>query len=726
VAGQSQPMARHRSIASSPRAGAHAGFRADVEGLRAVAVLSVVLFHAGVGAAGGGFVGVDVFFVLSGYLITGLLWSELARTGTLRLASFYARRVRRLLPAAALVLVATAVAAAALLPPLRARPALGDILSAGLYAANYRFALQRTDYLNADAPPSPAQHYWSLGVEEQFYLLWPLLLAGAALGLRHGARASRARAATVLALAGAGSLALSVHLTRVSQPWAFFSLSTRAWELAAGGLVALAAPALRRLPAAAAVPLGWLGLVTVLAAVVRLGEGTPYPGTAAILPVAGTAAVLAAGVRPVRGGVALVLAPAPLRFVGRISYSWYLWHWPLLVLTPIATGRPLTVPPGLALSAASGALAYGTVRLVEDPVRFSPRLRARPGRGLAVGAALTAVVALACAGASAAVPVPRARGGPASTVALPPIPPTTAGARPARAVSAAQRRLAAVTAPVLAAVRAAGTTRAVPANLAPSVAGAHGDKAAPFVDGCHVSYTGTRSPRCGYGDPDAKTTVVLFGDSHATQWFPALERIAVARHWRLVSLTKTTCPPVEISIVSPVLGRAYTECDRWRAASLARIRAEHPIAVVLGVARHYGDVYGFTVYGGPWLAGLAATVRDVRAAGAAAVLLGPTPKPAGDVPDCLSEHLSDATACATPRARAVNAAGMRAERAATVRAGGTYVDVSRWICAPTSCPAVVGRLLVYRDDNHLTTGYPAWLAPVLAAELDGALAGRHR
>jgi hypothetical protein len=283
-----------------------------------------------------------------------------------------------------------------------------------------------------------------------------------------------------------------------------------------------------------------------------------------------------------------------------------------------------------------------------------------------------------------------------------------------------------VSAPVLAAVRAAVITRAVPANLSPPVAAAHGDKATPFTDGCHLSYTATISPGCTYGDERATTSVVLFGDSHATQWFPALERIAVTRHWRLVVLTKSTCPPVEISIVSPVLGRAYTECDRWRAGALARIRAEHPVAVVLGVARHYSDVYHFTVYGRPWLTGLAATVRAVRAAGAAAVVLGPTPKPAVDVPDCLSEHLSDATACATPTAQAVNAAGMRAEQAATTRAGGTYVPVSRWICTATDCPPVVGRLLVYRDDNHLTTGYPAWLAPVLAVELDTALALRHR
>src|SRR5215207_8385412 len=297
-------------------------FRADVEGLRAAAVVAVVAYHAGLGGVGGGFVGVDVFYVLSGFLITGLLWEELDGTGRLRLGAFYARRARRLLPAAALVLVVTLVASAVWLSPLQVPVVARDAAAAALYVANYRFAAQRTDYL-ADASPSPLQHYWSLGVEEQFYLLWPLLLLVVFLAARRGRRsATRAAGAAV------------------SQPWAFFSLPTRAWELAAGGLVALAASRLARLPGLAAATLGWLGLEAILWSITRFGPSTPFPGAAALFPVAGTAAVLAAGCAAPRLGPDLVLRRWPLQLGGRLSYAWYLWHWPLLVLAPAVVGHP--------------------------------------------------------------------------------------------------------------------------------------------------------------------------------------------------------------------------------------------------------------------------------------------------------------------------------------------------------------------------------------------------
>jgi peptidoglycan/LPS O-acetylase OafA/YrhL len=512
------------------------GFRVDVEGLRAVAVLAVVAYHAGVDAVGGGFVGVDVFYVLSGFLITGLLWEELRGTGRLRLGAFYARRARRLLPAAVLVVVVTVAASSVWLSPLQARVVAGDAVAAALYVANYRFAAQRTDYL-ADVSPSPLQHYWSLGVEEQFYLLWPLLLLAVFLAGRRLAMRSSVAAAAALALVAAGSLALSLRLTAVSQPWAFFSLPTRAWELAAGGLVALAAPALQRLPGVAAATLGWLGLEAILWSMVQFRASTPFPGTAALFPVGGTAAVLAAGCAAPRLGPSLLLGWRPLQAGGKLSYSWYLWHWPLLILAPAVAGHPLGLGRNLGLAAASGLLAAATVKLVEDPVRFSPWLRARLGRSLALGAGLTTVAAVAAVGTGAMLPSPHGQGLAVPPAAIRLTPPPRAQHPTTEDPAAA--RLASLSAPVVRAVAKAAAVRTVPANLDPSLESAHANQPRPVRDGCLIRWLGTASGPCVYGSASSRTTVVLFGDSHALQWFPALDRAARARRWRLVSLTKT-------------------------------------------------------------------------------------------------------------------------------------------------------------------------------------------
>jgi hypothetical protein len=431
-------------------------------------------------------------------------------------------------------------------------------------------------------------------------------------------------------------------------------------------------------------------------------------------------AVVAAGCAAPRLGPGLLLGRWPLQLGGKLSYAWYLWHWPLLILAPAVAGHPLGLWANLGLAATAGALALATVKLVEDPVRFSPRLRARPGRSLALGAALTATAVAAAVGTANLSPTPQGRG-----VAAPPA--TIPAAPPARKTSTkpgedpAEARLAKLSAPVVAAVAKAARARTVPANLDPPLERAHADQPRPAADGCLIRWLGTGSGPCVYGSASSRRTVVLFGDSHALQWFPALDRAAKARRWRLVSLTKTTCPPVALSFWSPVLGRPYRECDQWRANMLARVRAERPSVVVLGAARHYGDVYRFKVYGQPWLSGLARMVRQVRATGARVVVLGPTPKPRVDVPDCLAEHLRNAIACTTPRQVALDTSGVRAERQAVLRAGGSYLDVTPWLCTRSTCAVEVGNLLAYRDDNHLTTTYSSWLSPLLGFQLDQTL-----
>ena len=708
------------------------GFRPDIEGLRAVAVLAVVAFHAGVPGLPGGFVGVDVFFVISGFLITGMLWREVERTGTVRLARFYGARARRLLPAGVLVIAGTAAAVAWLLPPLQARSVLVDGVASALYVANYRFAVQGTDYLAADTPPSPFQHYWSLGVEEQFYLLWPaLLIAAAWLAVRRrrgtGPRTVWAPA-LALGVVAAASFAVSVRWTVDLPPWAFFSLPSRAWQLAAGGLVALGVRWWRRLPRPVAAPAGWAGLALIGLACVRLDDGTAYPGVAALLPVLGAALVVAAGSAQPRGGVASVLALAPVQWIGRISYSWYLWHWPVLLLAPAVVGHALGLGGRLAAAALSGVLAAITLVAVENPIRFG-RLRRAPGRSLLVGGGLTAVGVCASLVALAAVPPPVGHGAKARTPQLGAAPSSStpaagssssAPATPSESPQeAAVRRLVAQ---VQAAVAASAGVQAVPANLTPPLSEAPVDKPDVFVNGCVRSWRYVGQPKCVSGDTGSATRVVLVGDSHAAMWTPPMQQIAARRHWRLETMAKVLCPMLDLPTYSPYLGRDYTECTTWRGQILGRLRAERPTVIVLDMARRYTPDYGFAVYGRAWLDGLTRMVTALRSTGARVLVMGPIPDPRSVVPTCLSEHLDAAVACAPERAAAVNEAGVAAEARATAAAGGMYAELTELFCTATRCPDIVGDTLVYRDDNHLTIDYARWLAPVVDAELSRLLA----
>ena len=276
--------------------------------------------------------------------------------------------------------------------------------------------------------------------------------------------------------------------------------------------------------------------------------------------------------------------------------------------------------------------------------------------------------------------------------------------------------------PVGATLASAAKQHEVPANLTPSLAQAAHDVAEPFLDGCDDTYTDASVHHCVYGDPNGTKTIVLFGDSHAAMFEPGFDLVAKARHWRLVVLSKATCPPFLVPLFSPVLGREFSECDRWRDAAIARIAAEHPAAVVVTAARHYGLEYHFKVYSVAWDNGIAQVVRRLRRITPRVLVLSPAPRPPGDVPGCLSAHLDDIERCAIPFAWAVPLLGFLSEQKVAVAAGGEYVDITPWLCTATQCPAIVGNLLVYRDDNHITTSYSRWLSEPISRVLDAALA----
>ena len=717
---------RQEAVASGPRRverrTSRKGFRPDIEGLRAVAVIAVVLYHAGIPGFGGGFIGVDVFFVISGFLITGLLWREVATTNTVALGRFYGARARRLLPAAATVGIATALVVAVVLPPLQARSVFLDGIACALYAGNYRFAMHGTDYLASDLPPSPFQHYWSLGVEEQFYLVWPVLIIGTAWlvhRLRAGAAARATPYAVVLVLVAAASLAAAVLWTRTSPAWAFFSLPTRAWELAAGGLVALSIHQWRRLPLLPATIVGWGGLALIVLTCTQLGPRTPYPGTAALLPVLGTALVIGAGPVTDGLGVGRVLCRPAMRAIGRVSYSWYLWHWPVLLLMPPLLGEPAGLPARLSATAVSGGLAVITLHLVENPGRFAAALRRSAKASLTVAAAASAAAACACMLLLNVVPVPVGHGAAAPRANIVAVPPTTI----APAMSPEEAAVQHAFAQARDAVAASAGLRAVPSNLDPPLAKAPADKAAVFVNGCVRSWREIGQGECATGDIASPTTVALVGDSHAAMWNPAFQHLAEQRHWRLETLAKVTCPLQDLHITSPYLGREYTECEQWRAQIVNRLKAEHPRLVVLDMSRRYGADFGFTSYDPAWIDTLGRTVAQLRSIGAAVLVLGPVPDPGSSVPTCLSGHVDDATACAPARPVAVGDGGISAERAATTAGGGHYADLTDLFCTADRCPVIVGNTLVFRDDNHVTTEYAQLLTPVFGALADRALAG---
>ena len=572
------------------RRSARTGFRPDIEGLRAVAVLAVVLFHADIPGVGGGYVGVDVFFVISGFLITGLLLREVSTTGSVRLRRFYGARARRLLPASAAVGVITAIGSAVLLPPLQVPSVIGDGIACALYVGNYRFVLQGVDYFAPAMPPSPFQHYWSLGVEEQFYLVWPALIIATAWLIGRVRRRSRAQATSsqrpylvVLALVGAVSFAMSLAATYVVPSVAFFSLPTRAWQLAVGGLVALTAGQWRRLPATVAALAGWAGLALIVVACTLLSTTTPYPGTAALVPVLGAALMIGAGCAASSQGCGRVLALPPMRAVGRVSYSWYLWHWPVLLFAPLLLGHPLGLGGRLVAVLVSAGLAVLTLYLLENPLRFAAPLRRSALGSLALGGAATAVAVAVGAALLVVVPTPVGRGAPAAPLTITAAPPPT-GHNIDAYTAAVQHAVA----QVQAAVAAAAELKAVPSNLRPPLAGAAAELKDLALNGCLRNFLQTGQPECATGDTASTTTVALVGDSNAAIWSPAFQQVAAQRHWRLETLTKSSCPPMNLPITNPYLHREYTQCEQWRGQIIDRLRAEHPRLVVVSMWRRYG------------------------------------------------------------------------------------------------------------------------------------------
>lgn len=659
------------------------GFRGDIEGLRGIAVGAVLLSHAGVPLASGGYVGVDVFFVISGFLITGLLVRELERSGTISIPRFYARRVRRLLPLAALVLATVVVLSQLAFSPVTNELVAKDVLAAAVYVVNWRFVSQAVDYFAQDAAASPVQHYWTLAIEEQFYVVWPVLLLLATWWWRRSGHSIRPALWALVAVVGGASLAYSVAFTPESPIAAYFSSFTRAWELALGAAIALAP--LPRLGGATRSALAWSGLAAIAVAVVTYDSSTAFPGTAALLPTMGAAAIIVAGTGPPPGLASRMLGVQTLRDAGRVSYAWYLWHWPFLIFAAEVWG-PLSVSQGIAVVVASWVPTVISHRLLEEPVHRSERFARRPRLALGIWAAGTG----AAAGAAALL-----------FVVQPSLPVAPAGAIRGAAVLHEDRKL-----------------QKEADRLRPEPRKATGDRGPLADDGCFLPDGETRSPPCVYGDRDSKTTVVLMGDSHAMHHFPALELIARQRGWRLVALTKAGCPPVALVKRGP-LDRG-TGCEDWRELAFRRIESEDPRMVVLSGATGYSvEEDGEKLEGRDRedaledsYVGVLERLRDVAPH---VVVLKDPPVPPTDIPGCVSESLNRLDKCSF---RLEGGFEQTFETRAAARVeGAEVVDVTPVICPDGTCRSVIGDALVYRNKGHLTATFSATLAPTIARQL---------
>ncbi|MEO3939143.1 acyltransferase family protein [Dermatophilaceae bacterium Soc4.6] len=678
------------------------GIRHDIQALRALAVSAVVLYHLWPTRLPGGYVGVDVFFVVSGFLIASHLLEEIERTGRLRPLRFWARRMKRLVPASALVLLTTTAGIVAFASRDRWAQDLSEVVASAVQLENWRLAHDAVDYLASANGESPTRHFWSLSVEEQFYVGLPLLLL-----LTHwvGGRVHRARGhlgvspargpvITMLTGVGVASLVLSVVQTTTTPSTAYFSTLTRAWEFVAGALLAAIGVSARRHRV-----LPWVGVGAIVVGCFAYGAGTAFPGYAAALPVAGAALALWSGAGSTLARVGQL---APVALLGSVSYAAYLWHWPLLTLLPEATGRALTTTDKLVVVALTIGIAWVSTRFVEEPIRFGPRL---------LGGRRPRAVVLWCAAATSVVVV----------LAL--------GLSHYQA-GVDERSLATARSALTSPTGCLGARSMDPA-LSPCVeAGLDG---VLLPDPAAVEKDDDNLPECWGSDGDGKPRVcplgpatgwtkhlIAIGDSHSNTFIGAYRRIAQERNWR-IDLTGTGGCYLTASAQRQPSADLSAACEAWRSAVLEIARTSKVDAVIVTHSRLDHPAIDATgaVTRAATVDGLVAAWRELPDVPIVAVLDNPAMTP-GTTACILREGKAAATACAIPRAQALRGIDGQTEAAAQVPRA-KVVDLTSFYCTATTCPPVIGHVVVYRDQSHLSATYVASLVPYLERAVASAL-----
>lgn len=642
-----------RPLASAaPAATFHAGaqdhaarFRPDIEGLRALCVGAVVAFHAFPTMLPGGFIGVDVFFVISGFLITQLLLREIEASGRVDLGDFWARRIRRILPAATLVLCATALMALCV-SGVDARQLGRHLIAAALFYYNWRQAGEAVDYLAQDDRDNPLLHYWSLAVEEQFYLVWPLLLAAIALwlGRRESRLSARAAIGVAVGILAVASFAVCIHVTSTNAPLAFFSTFARAWQLLAGAMIAVLAMRPWHLPALSASALGLACIAVLTASCIWISQSTPYPGVAAAAPTLAAALLLLVGASRGSWSSAL-LSTAPLRYVGRISFSWYLWHWPLIVFAGMAAvdsggaSDEVGIAPAWIAIALSFFLAAATYQFVEKPFRHNAGLKASRRKTYAFGALLIALGAGTGFAMKAFGPdaVPLGNGAFMSLIAI------------------------------------------------------KQDRPVIYTDRCLLRFEDVDYGRCVYGAKEGAKSVVLFGDSHAGNWFSGLNIAAKKLGWRLVVRIKASCRPIEAPQVRGN-NQSYPECDVWRGRVMAELAETKPDLVIVSSMSNRLSAESEQI------------VFRRLAAIAPTVIMRDTPVLPETPGDCL-KRTGTAANCVWRFDQLEASNSYPKTEPAQLPDGVTILDLNPRICPEGLCRAITGGRVLMSDKHHLSDSF---------------------
>ena len=669
------------------------GVRTDIQALRAIAVGSVMLYHLWPNRLTGGYVGVDVFFAISGFLITSHLLAEIDTTGRLRPARFWARRAKRLVPASTLVLFLTAVGVVTWVPRNLWRQFLYEVIASTVQVQNWLLAHDSVDYLAANNSPSPTQHFWTLSAEEQFYIALPLFLLAAIVLARVLHRGHRRVIVAGLLLTVACSLGYSVWLTATTPGVAYFSTLTRAWEFAAGALLAFAG-ASRHLHRT----LTWLGVAGIGAACIFYDANTPFPGVAAALPVVGAVLVIWSG----RGSTFDRFgALPPVALLGRVSYAAYLWHWPLIVLLPYVTHRPLGTVDKVAIIAATVLLAWLSTTLVEDPIRFRPQLLGQR-RPLVVAVCSAAAMAVVIGFSSVAANGQVIREKQLAQVAHKVVAdkPTCLGAQ------AMDPALAPCDNPELVGV------------LIPDPAQAKTDQ--KYRPDC-LGMASPGVPRICRVGPETGYSKLVFaaGDSHNNVLLGVYRSIAEHNNWRIDVASHNGCYLTTARNI-PSSDGSERECESWRAGAMKIARQGGYDAVIVTHAQPVIPAPGETAK--------QATVRGLVTAwhnlpDVPIVAIRDNPWTRRDVLTCVAEHPSTAAqVCAVSRSEGLAIFDGQAEAAQQVPRV-RLVDVTSFYCTATVCPPVIGHVLVYKDRTHITATFADTLAPYIEREVVAALAG---